>query len=91
MMHVTWNQQEVVISFRYVQRMSVAIMRRCEDDKVLAVNHVECHPSDQFCYAIGRRLALKRLLGHPMFNKAFRTEVWRAYWAKTPKPKKVRR
>jgi len=91
MMHVTWNQQEVHISFQYAGHTTTASMQRCADHTVLARGHAECGEGDQFCYAIGRKVALKRLLGHPMFNKAFRTEVWRAYWAKTPKPKKVRR
>jgi hypothetical protein len=55
------------------------------------VGYAHCHPSDQFNKAVGRKLALTRILEHPTLklNKAQRTKVWNAYfeWLK-PKQKK---
>lgn len=40
--------------------------------------YASCHPKDQFCKEIGRKLALTKTIQE--FSRDFRTKVWDAYF-----------
>jgi len=56
------------------------IIEMGEEDHVISTGVALLHPRDNFCRAIGRKVALTKALANSPFNKEQRGKVWSAYW-----------
>lgn len=61
-------------------RASVLIYSDNQPEKVVeqSLGASRCHPTDNFCKSIGRKLALKNAISH--MPRAIRRQVWEEYF-----------
>jgi len=88
-MRMTLNGEEVYLVFEHHLPLAgggqatEARLETREHGTVISA-YSKCVPGDQYCKAIGRKIALGRLLA--FYPRPLRAEIWQQYWQSVNKP-----
>jgi hypothetical protein len=77
MIKVNLNNQEYQISFHHDQFNKYTECKIITDNTYVALGYAYCRVGDNFNYAVGRKIALKKAISH--FQRDDRKVFWESY------------
>lgn len=81
MFKIELNCREYRIKFHHTTNSTEAWIVDEESKVPFAIGYADCHPTDGFCKATGRKIALSRALQEFTEDKQERSQVWEKYWS----------
>jgi hypothetical protein len=73
-----WGNEPTTMTVDFIHDRATESTQCIIDGKHTGIAYCATH--DQFCRAIGRKIAFARVLSHLNFTKEYRRNAWKAYF-----------